>query len=80
MRLSAKVEYACMAALELAARYRKNTPVQLSEIAGSQDMPEKFLTQAFPETQVGQHHKQRKGRGRRLIFWPAIRRKYLLPM
>jgi|WetSurMetagenome_2_1015567.scaffolds.fasta_scaffold03623_2 Rrf2 family protein len=47
MRLSAKVEYACMAAIELALHYRKNVPVQLSEIAGAQDIPEKFLAQIF---------------------------------
>lgn len=47
MRLSAKVEYACLAALELALRYKKNAPVQLSEIAGADDIPEKFLTQIF---------------------------------
>jgi Rrf2 family transcriptional regulator, cysteine metabolism repressor len=47
MRLSAKVEYACLAALELAVRYQKNVPVQLAEIAGAQDIPEKFLTQIF---------------------------------
>jgi Rrf2 family transcriptional regulator, cysteine metabolism repressor len=47
MRLSAKIEYACLAALELAVRYQKNVPVQLSEIAGAQDIPEKFLTQIF---------------------------------
>jgi Rrf2 family protein len=47
MRLSAKVEYACLAALELAVRYQKNMPVQLAEIAGAHDIPEKFLTQIF---------------------------------
>jgi Rrf2 family protein len=47
VRLSAKVEYATVATLELAVRYQKNTPVQLAEIAGSQDIPEKFLTQIF---------------------------------
>lgn len=47
MRLSAKVEYACLAALELALRYEKNSPVQVAEIAGAQDIPEKFLIQLF---------------------------------
>ena len=47
MRLSAKIEYACLAALELAVRYQKNAPVQLAEIAGAQEIPEKFLTQIF---------------------------------
>jgi Rrf2 family protein len=45
MRLSAKVEYACMAVLELAMRYQGNVPIQLTEIAGAQEIPEKFLTQ-----------------------------------
>ena len=45
MRLSAKVEYACMAVLELGMRYHDDAPVQLTEIAGAQEIPEKFLTQ-----------------------------------
>jgi Rrf2 family protein len=47
MKLSAKVEYACMATLELTLRYKADTPVQLTEIAGAQEIPEKFLTQIF---------------------------------
>jgi Rrf2 family transcriptional regulator, cysteine metabolism repressor len=54
MRLSAKVEYACLAALELALRYQKNAPVQVSEIAGSQDIPEKFLIQLFQRLKAAQ--------------------------
>lgn len=47
MKLAAKVEYACMAVLELTIRYKGDTPVQLTEIAGAQHIPEKFLTQIF---------------------------------
>jgi Rrf2 family protein len=45
MRLPAKVEYACMAVLELSVRYARNLPVQLGEIASAQNIPEKFLIQ-----------------------------------
>ncbi|MGO9380348.1 MAG: RrF2 family transcriptional regulator [Dissulfurispiraceae bacterium] len=45
MRLPAKVEYACMAVLELSLRYAINVPVQLGEIAAAQSIPEKFLIQ-----------------------------------
>jgi Rrf2 family protein len=47
MKLSAKVEYACMATLELALCYQGNNPIQLADIAGAQEIPEKFLTQIF---------------------------------
>jgi Rrf2 family transcriptional regulator, cysteine metabolism repressor len=47
MRLSAKVDYACMAVLELALHYQEEAPVQLSEIARAQAIPDKFLTQIF---------------------------------
>lgn len=47
MRLSAKVEYACMAVMELSLRYQGDAPIQLTEIAGAQEIPEKFLTQIF---------------------------------
>jgi Rrf2 family protein len=47
MKLSAKIEYACLAVLELSIRYQGDTPIQLAEIAGAQDIPEKFLIQIF---------------------------------
>ena len=54
MRLPAKVEYACMAVLELSLRYVGNVPVQLGEIAAAQNIPEKFLTQIFQRLKAAQ--------------------------
>lgn len=45
MKLPAKIDYAYKAILELAIRYRSDTPVQLSVISEAQDIPEKFLIQ-----------------------------------
>ena len=45
MKLSAKVDYACRAVLELALRYNGTAPVQLSAIAREQKMPPNFLLQ-----------------------------------
>jgi len=45
MKIPAKIEYAYKAILELAIRYEKNGPVQLSTISESQDIPKKFLIQ-----------------------------------
>lgn len=45
MKLPAKIEYAYKAILELALRYDKNGPVQLSTMSESQGIPKKFLIQ-----------------------------------
>jgi len=45
MRISAKVEYACLAILELAARYDTNEPVRIRTIAQEHGIPERFLVQ-----------------------------------
>jgi Rrf2 family cysteine metabolism transcriptional repressor len=45
MKLSAKAEYACLAVLELALRHDRMEPVRLVEIAGPNDVPERFLVQ-----------------------------------
>lgn len=45
MKLSAKAEYACLAVLELALRHDRSEPVRLVEIAGPNDIPERFLVQ-----------------------------------
>jgi Rrf2 family protein len=45
MKIPAKIEYAYKAILELALRYEKNGPVQLSVISESQGIPKKFLIQ-----------------------------------
>jgi Rrf2 family transcriptional regulator, cysteine metabolism repressor len=42
---SAKAEYACIAMLELAARFRDTVPIQLKTIADSHGIPKRFLVQ-----------------------------------
>ena len=45
MRLSAKVEYAAIAVLELARTYGTGEPIQIRKIAESHDIPSRFLVQ-----------------------------------
>ncbi|MGQ0633893.1 MAG: RrF2 family transcriptional regulator [Planctomycetaceae bacterium] len=45
MKLSAKAEYACLAVLELALRHNRQEPLRLTEIAGPNGIPERFLVQ-----------------------------------
>lgn len=45
MNVSAKTEYACIAVLELAARYDSDRPVRIREIAEAHDIPSQFLVQ-----------------------------------
>jgi len=45
MRISAKIDYACKAILELAMHWPGNKPVQINTIAENQNIPIKFLTQ-----------------------------------
>jgi Rrf2 family protein len=45
MTISAKVEYACIAVLELAARYDSDEPVRIRDIADAHGIPSRFLVQ-----------------------------------
>lgn len=45
MKISAKTEYACVAMLELAARYESGAPVQVRKIAERHVVPARFLVQ-----------------------------------
>ena len=45
MHISAKTEYACIAVLELAARYESGKPVRIRDIADANDIPSRFLVQ-----------------------------------
>lgn len=47
MKISAKAEYACVALVELANRYSRNTPVSLKGIAEQFSLSPAFLTQVF---------------------------------
>ena len=43
MKISAKIDYACRALLELSLRWPDQSPVQLNQIARRQKIPVKFL-------------------------------------
>ncbi|MCM8798937.1 MAG: Rrf2 family transcriptional regulator [Candidatus Omnitrophica bacterium] len=45
MRISAEIDYACRALLELALSWPQRSPVQVSVIAKRQDIPIKYLEQ-----------------------------------
>ena len=45
MKISAKIEYAYKAVLELSLRYNNDVPVQISSISEAQGIPKKFLVQ-----------------------------------
>lgn len=45
MNISAKTEYACIAVLELAARYKHRKPVRIRDIAEANGIPSRFLVQ-----------------------------------
>jgi len=45
MRISAKIDYACKALIELSLHWPNNVPMQINTIAQNQQIPTKFLTQ-----------------------------------
>ncbi|MCH8048115.1 MAG: Rrf2 family transcriptional regulator [Planctomycetes bacterium] len=45
MKISAKIEYACLAMLELASRYDADEPARNCQIAAAHDIPSRFLVQ-----------------------------------
>ena len=45
MRIGAKTEYACIAALALAARFGSGAPIRVREIADDHGIPARFLVQ-----------------------------------
>jgi Rrf2 family protein len=45
MNISAKTEYACIAVVELAARYGSAEPVRIRDIANAHGIPSRFLVQ-----------------------------------
>jgi Rrf2 family protein len=45
VNISAKTEYACIAVLELAARYDQGKPVRIRDIADANGIPSRFLVQ-----------------------------------
>ena len=45
MKVSAKTEYACIAILELAARYHSSDPARVRDLAEAHNIPSRFLVQ-----------------------------------
>jgi Rrf2 family protein len=45
VELSSRVQYALLALLELASHYPKNSPLTVSELTASQEIPERYLDQ-----------------------------------
>ena len=45
MRISAKIDYACRALLELSLHWPNHAPLQINTIAQNRQIPHKFLTQ-----------------------------------
>jgi len=55
MRISAKAEYACLAVLELAMRSGQPEPVRASDIAGANQIPQRFLIQILLQLKGAGH-------------------------
>lgn len=53
MELSCKSEYALLALLELAARYREAEPLQIRQIAAQQQIPDRYLEQLLAALRRG---------------------------
>jgi Rrf2 family transcriptional regulator, cysteine metabolism repressor len=53
MLFSAKAEYACVAMLELAARYAETKPVRLADVADKHGISDRFLVQILLDLKRG---------------------------
>ncbi|MEY2913735.1 MAG: hypothetical protein RLZZ184_3044 [Cyanobacteriota bacterium] len=64
LELSAKVEYALLALLELAKHYDKKVPLTINEIAAKQPIPERYLEQILAQLRrAGMVQSQRGSKG-----------------
>ncbi|MBD2039356.1 RrF2 family transcriptional regulator [Microcoleus sp. FACHB-672] len=61
MELSCKVKYAMVALLELASRYGHGEPVQISQIAASQQIPDRYLEQLLTTLRRGGFVRSQRG-------------------
>lgn len=61
MELSCKVKYAIVALLELASRYERGEPVQISQIAASQNIPDRYLEQLLTTLRRGGFVRSQRG-------------------
>ena len=73
MNISAKTEYACLAVLELSARYSSGKPVRIREIADSNGIPSRFLVQILLQLKAAGIVESKRGvaGGYQLISDPA---------
>jgi len=68
MRVSAKIDYACSALLELSMHWPNKVPMQINTIAQNQQIPMKFLTQILLQLkQMGYVHSVRGKKGGYLL-------------
>lgn len=64
MELSAKVEYALLALLEMASHNNRTEPMQIKQIASKQGIPDRYLEQVFSSLrQAGIVQSQRGSKG-----------------
>lgn len=62
MKISAKIQYACLAIIELALHWPSEVPVQISTIAQRQRIPLKFLTQIMIMLKQGGYVESSRGK------------------
>ncbi|WP_242018412.1 Rrf2 family transcriptional regulator [Pseudanabaena sp. FACHB-1998] len=75
MELSCKVDYACIALMQLAIRQGQGQPISVSEIAHSQNIPVRYLDQVMGMLRrAGIIHSQR-GANLLFILFPKKSRK-----
>ena len=61
MELSCKTEYALLALLELAGRYKDAEPLQIRQIAAQQSIPDRYLEQLLATLRRGGLVKSQRG-------------------
>ena len=73
MNLSAKTEYACVAVMELAARYGSGELARIKDIADAHSIPSRFLVQILLQLKSAGYVESTRGAagGYRLIKNPA---------
>ncbi|MCG8586861.1 MAG: Rrf2 family transcriptional regulator [Pirellulales bacterium] len=73
MKISAKVEYASIAMLELASRYGSDQPVRIRDIADRHGIPSRFLVQILLQLKGAGYVASTRGAagGYRLVKKPA---------
>lgn len=61
MTVSAKIDYACLAVLALAAEYERDQPVPLRNLAESQSIPSQFLSQILQQLRTAGYVQSARG-------------------